>query len=328
LPFFYFLSLIIIEYYDIYSRKGISLMSQQSSLYRTIQILRELNEGKKLCIESLALYYEVNERTIQRDFKLIREIFGDFMTKEGRCYQGHKKVLLDELLHATDLMTLANIINLFGITNKQSLISVKTDSMIKNSMSVYEFKSKPFEVIKNRELMQTLEHAIKFNKELNISYQAKNIIVNRLFQPYRILFLNENFYLVGWNITKNYFEYLRIALIKEFGTTSKSFYRDSETVAFIDSIQTPWAKFGVPQQRVRLHIQAHVAKYFLLKKYLPSQTITKEYENGELEVEYRVNDFKEVEELIIKWLPHLKVLEPVALNQQIKKVLLEKLKGT
>jgi len=303
-------------------------MSQQSSLYRTIQILKDLNEGKKLCIESLAIYYEVNERTIQRDFRLIREIFGEFMTKEGRCYQGHKKVLLDELLHATDLMTLANIINLFDITHKSSLISVKTDSMIKNSMSVYEFKSKPFEMIQNQELLKTLEHAIKFNKELKIGYQANNKIIYRKFQAYRILFLNENFYLVGWNLSKNYFEYLRIALIKEFSISSKSFYKDSEIVAFIKTIQTPWAKFGIPQQRVRFYVQASIAKYFLLKKYLPSQTITKEYNDGALEVAYHINDFKELEELIIKWLPHLKVLEPEALNQHIKGVLWGKLEGT
>jgi len=303
-------------------------MSQQSSLYRTIEILKELNEGKKLCIASLALHYEVNERTIQRDFKLIREIFGDFITKEGRCYQGHKKVLLDELLHATDLMTLANITTLFDITQKQSLISIKTDKLIQNSMSVYDFKSKPFEVIKDKEQLKKLEHAIKFNKELQISYQAKEEIIKRTFHPYRIIFLNENFYIVGMNISKSYFESLRIALIKEVSHTKKGFYRETFIEQFIDSIQTPWAKFGVQEKEVKLHINYSIAKYFRLKKYLPSQTISQEHENGDLEVCYKISDFKEVEELIIKWLPSIKVLEPLELNDKIREVLLKKLEGT
>jgi len=303
-------------------------MSQKSSLYRTIEILKDLNEGKKLCINALANYYEVAPRTIQRDIKLIREIFGDFLSKEGNCYQGHKKVLLDELLHATDLMTLANIVNLFDITNKKSLISTKTDTLIKNSMSVYDFKSKPFEIIKDKELLKKLEHAIKFNKELYIDYKANNKIVERCFYPYRIVFLNENFYLVGVNVSKKHFEPLRISLIEDVSCTTKGFYKTKDIENFIDSMQTPWAKFEVKEKVVRLHINSHIAKYFKLKKYLPTQKILKEFDNGDLELEYRVTDFKEIEELIIKWLPNVKVLEPLALNEMVREVLLKKLEGT
>jgi len=303
-------------------------MSQKSSLYRTIEILKDLNEGKKLCINALAIYYEVHPRTIQRDFKLIREIFGDFLSKERECYQGHKKVLLDELLHASDLMTLANIINLFEITNKQSLISEKTNALIKNSLSVYDFKSKPFEIIKNKELLKKLEHAIKFNKELYVDYQTDKKVIKRRFHPYRIIFLNENFYLVGVNISKNYFESLRISLIQEVSYSSKIFYRTDDIEQFIDSIQTPWAKFGVQSKIIRVHIASCIAKYFRLKPYLPTQKLLKEFENGDLEIEYRISDFKEIEELIIKWLPNIKVLEPLALNEMIREVLLKKLEGT
>lgn len=303
-------------------------MSQKSSLYRTIEILKDLNEGKKLCVNALANYYEVNPRTIQRDIKLIREIFGDFLSKEGDCYQGHKKVLLDELLHATDLMTLANITNLFDITNKQSLISIKTDTLIKNSMSVYDFKSKPFEIIKDKELLKKLEHAIKFNKEISIKYQGEYAIKERIFHPYKIIFLNENFYVVGENISKSCFASFRIALIKELNYSSKKFYRVKEIEQFIDSIQTPWAQFGAKKSIVRLFVKQKVAKYFILKKYLPTQTIVKRYESGDLEVEYYITSYREVEELIIKWLPHIKVLEPLALNEMVREVLLKKLEGT
>ena len=303
-------------------------MSQKSSLYRTIEILKDLNEGKRLCVNALADYYDVAPRTIQRDIKLIRELFGNFLTKEGECYQGHKKILLDELLHATDLMTLANIVNLFDITNKKSLISTKTDTLIKNSMSIYDFKSKPFEIIKDKELLKKLEHAIKFNKEIYIKYQGAYTIKEYIFCPYKIIFLNENFYVVGENISQGYFSSLRIALIKELRYSSKKFYRAKEIEEFIDSIQTPWGKFGAKKSVVRLLVKQKVAKYFILKKYLPTQKITKRFENGDLEVEYSITSYREVEELIIKWLPNVKVLEPLALNEMVREVLLKKLEGT
>jgi len=302
-------------------------MSQKSSLYRTIEILKELNEGKKLCVSYLALQYDVNKRTIQRDLKLINEIFGDFMTKEGECYQGHKKILLQELLHATDLMTLANIAKLFDITNKTSLISIKTDALIKNSMSVYDFKSRPFEVIKDKELLKKLEHAIKFKKEVILKYQGKYTIKEHIYHPYKIIFLSENFYVVGENIKTGYVESLRVSLIKELEYTSKNFYKHQNIENFIHDIQTPWTRFEAKKTVVKLYVYQEVAKYFILKKYLPTQKIAEKFDNGDIEIHYHITNIKELEELVIKWLPNIRIIEPKALADMVREVLLNKLNG-
>ncbi|HHH37181.1 MAG TPA: WYL domain-containing transcriptional regulator, partial [Epsilonproteobacteria bacterium] len=229
-------------------------MSQKSSLYRTIEILKRLNRGEKLCITTLAIAYEVSDRTIRRDFELIKELFGDFMSKEGECYQAYQKVLLEEVLSATDLMTLANIVNLFGITEKESLISEKTQALIDQSMSVYDFKSRPFENMKNREVLKKLEHAIRFTKEIKISYRNERRHTQCSFQPYKILFLNENFYLVGENISRHAFEFLRISMITEVLYTKKSFHQHKDFETFIKTVQTPWASFGKENILVKLRV--------------------------------------------------------------------------
>ncbi len=190
-------------------------MSQKSSLYRTIEILKDLNEGKKLCVTQLAQVYEVSERTIRRNFELIRELFGDFMSKEGDSYQAYRRILLNDVLHATDLMTLANIVNLFGITQKESLISEKTKALVNKSMSVYAFKSRPFEEMKKHKIVKKLEHAIKFKKKICIRYKSEHFLSESYFHPYKILFLNENFYMVGENLIKNSFEFRRVAMIED-----------------------------------------------------------------------------------------------------------------
>ena len=302
-------------------------MSQKSSLYRTIEILKHLNEGKKLCVSQLAQEYEVSDRTVRRDFELIKELFGDFMSKEGECYQAYQKVLLEEVLCATDLMTLANIVNLFGITQKESLISDKTTALIDKSMSVYDFKSRPFESMKNHDIVKQLEHAIKFNKEIKIVYRTERAKTYRIFQPYKILFLNENFYLVGENISKNHFEFLRISLIDEVFFTKRSFFVHQDISDFIKEIQTPWAVFGREKTTVRLRIDKSIRRYFILKKYLPSQEVVANFENGDIEVQYVVSSLKELEELVIKWLPHIRVMYPRPLKKMVKKSLEKKLKG-
>jgi len=304
-------------------------MSQKSSLYRTVEILKMLNEGQKLCITNLAYAYDVSDRTIRRDFELIKELFGNFITKEGECYQSYQKFLLEEVLSATDLMTLANIVNLFGMASLDSTISDQTKTLISESMSVYDFKSRPFENMQNKEIAKSLEHAIKFNKQIKVVYQTERNTTQRLFAPYKILFVNENFYLVGENLTKEVFEFLRISLISEVIYTKKSFYPQKSIAQFIAEIQTPWAahhKDKLHQIEVRLRANVKIRRFFKFKKYLPSQEIISNFENGDIEVRYTVTNLREVEELIIKWLPHITIIAPRnALTKMIKKNLKSKL---
>ncbi|PTB83518.1 hypothetical protein C9926_02495 [Sulfurovum lithotrophicum] len=300
-------------------------MSQKSSLHRTIEILKHLNEGKQLCVTRLAKEYEVSDRTIRRDFELIRELFGDFMSKEGECYRAYKKVLLDEVLHATDLMTLANIVNLFGVTQKQSLISDKTKALVDNSMLVYDFKSRPFENMQNHDAIKKLEHAIKFNKEVKIRYKSERAITTANFQPYKILFLNENFYMVGENSSKNQFEFRRISMIETVEYKNKTFVAHRDIIDFIKTIQTPWAVFGKEEILVRLRVSKKVRRFFLFKKYLPSQEVVHTFENGDIEVHYKVSSLHELEELVIKWLPQISIISPQGFKKMMKRTLKQKL---
>jgi len=300
-------------------------MSQKSSLHRTIEILKYLNEGKQLCVTRLAQEYEVSDRTIRRDFELIKELFGDFMSKEGECYRAYKKVLLDEVLHATDLMTLANIVNLFGITQKQSLISDKTKALVDKSMLVYDFKSRPFENMQNHDIIKKLEHAIKFCKIIKLRYKTERATSQTLFNPYKILFLNENFYLVGINSSNNTVEYRRITMIEEVAYTQKSFFIESDVEQFFKQLQTPWATYGKPEMVVKLRVEVPIRRYFLKKKYLPSQEVVHTFDNGDIEVHYTITNPREIEELIIKWLPRIHIITPRNLNKMIKRTLKKKL---
>jgi len=302
-------------------------MSQKSSLYRTIAILKSLNEGKKVSVSQLSKEYEVSSRTIRRDFELIKELFGDFMRKEGESYIAYEKVLLQEILNATDLMTLANIVNLFGLMHKEHLVSEKTQALIDKSMLVYDFKSRPFENMQNIEIIRKVEHAIKFNKEIKMGYKTERTTTYTHFYPYKILFLNENFYLVGVNSGKKQFEFRRISMITEVSYTKFVFNQEGDINAFIQSIQTPWAVFGQSLIEVKIRVIPKAKRFFILKKYLPSQRVTKEYEDGSILVEYSVSNLREIEELIIKWLPQVEIISPRYFKKMLSKNLKRKMRA-
>jgi predicted DNA-binding transcriptional regulator YafY len=180
--------------------------------------------------------------------------------------------------------------------------------------------------MQNKEVLKQLEHAIRFTKEIKIVYQSERSNSRRNFHPYKVLFVNENFYLVGENVTKHHFEFLRISLILEVIHTKKSFHQHTDITEFIKSIQTPWASFGKEMVCVKLRVDKSIRRFFILKKYLSSQEVVKTFENGDIEVHYWVSNLREIEELVIKWLPKITIISPKGLSKMLKRSLGEKLK--
>lgn len=142
------------------------------------------------------------------------------------------------------------------------------------------------------------------------------------------MFLNENFYLVGvyQDRSGEGFKFFRVALIRSVASSGKTFLHDRAIDTFIEKLQTPWALFDLPEQTIRLRVDKRVKKYFIAKQYLTSQQIVSEYPNGDIQITYQVTRFQEIEELIIKWLPGVRVLEPQSLKTYLRKVLLHKMR--
>lgn len=277
----------------------------------------------------MAQKYAVNSRSIRRDLALIKEIFGEVLVKEGDTYRTYSQLLWDQVLSAGELMQLSNVVSLLNLAEHTTAVSEPTRALIKHSQAVYAFKSKPFEQLRNLPLLKQLEHAITYRQVIRLSYQTLNGMVDYQLKPYKILFLHENFYLVGVyrHDTGETVKLFRIAMMQSIKRMGKSFTHDIEVNRFIHRLQTPWAVFDQPEQIIRLRVDQRIKKYFIAKDYIPSQKCVQEYENGDLLLEYRVTQFQEVEELLIKWLPHIRIIEPVALRDYLAEVLANKIQA-
>lgn len=307
-------------------------MSKVSSTYRVIEILKNLDEGKLLCLENLAYKYDTSERSIRRDFELIREIYGDILIspKKG-CYQTVSKTLLENTLNSTELYMLKNILELSD-KSKLSLtkdfdVNIKNAIIKEESNSPYLFKQKPYEeIFEHKEKFKKLEYAIKYKKEIRFKYMNFDNINVFTLKPYKIVFLNENFYLASQdkNGHKNYMTMNRIALIDEIEETGNTFPIDKDIMDFIHYMQSPWAtykeNFRNHLKEVIITIPKEQAKYFKLKKFLPSQKIVNENEDGTICISYTVTSENEVISLIKQWIPYVKVVAPESLIGMFKKI--------
>ena len=87
-------------------------------------------------------------------------------------------------------------------------------------------------------------------------------------------------------------------------------------------MQTPFSRYTQNYKEnlitVTLLIPREKAYFFTAKKHLKSQEILETKEDGSLLVSYKVTQEMEVEELIKKWIPHVKVIEPLSLKEKIE----------
>ena len=309
-------------------------MSTTNQTARVLELIKRFNNGQKISIEALSnenLWFGKSEKTIRRDLDVIKEYFPDsyeLVKGEKGCYKAITKNAFDNFINA-EFMSL--MVQMFNLANKSDLFSnfdldendkKILESKIKDSKKCYEFKTKPFENFRSDSiLLKELENKIKHQKYINIEYEINGKINKFEVKPYKIIFINENFYLAcGIEHEKLEFALYRLSKIKSIEDTSKTYHKNIEIEDFIKDIQTPFAFYRRDYKKhlinVVLEVDKSKAYYFENKKYLKSQE-EKKQDDGSLLLTFKVTQEMEIEELVKRWIPFVKVIEPKSLKEKI-----------
>ena len=310
-------------------------MSTTNQTARVLELIKRFNNGEKISIDSLStenLWYGKCEKTIRRDLEVIKEYFPESFElvkgAENSCYRAITKSAFDNFINA-EFMSL--MVQMFNLANKSDLFSnfdldendkKILESKIKDSKKCYEFKTKPFESFKSDNvLLKELESKIKHQKYINIQYDINGKINKFEVKPYKIIFINENFYLAcGIEHEKLEFALYRLSKIKSIEDTSKTYHKNIEIEDFIKDIQTPFSFYRRDYKKhlinVVLEVDKSKAYYFENKKYLKSQE-EKKQDDGSLLLTFKVTQEMEIEELVKRWIPFVKVIEPKSLKEKI-----------
>lgn len=310
-------------------------MSTTNQTARVLELIKRFNNGQKISIEALSnedLWFGKSEKTIRRDLDVIKEYFPDsyeLVKGEKGCYKAITKNAFDNFINA-EFMSL--MVQMFNLANKSDLFSnfdlddndkKILESKIKDSKKCYEFKTKPFENFKSDTvLLKELEHKIKHQKYINIEYEINGKINKFEVKPYKIIFINENFYL-ACEIEHELLEFAmyRLSKIKSIEDTPKTYHKNIEIEDFIKDIQTPFSFYKRDYKKhlidVVLEVDKSKAYYFENKKYLKSQE-EKKQDDGSLLLTFKVTQEMEIEELVKRWIPFVKVIEPISLKEKIE----------
>ena len=303
---------------------------------RVLELLKRFNKGELVCIDKLqhdSHWEGKSEKTIRRDLDAIRAYFPDsFEVVRGNngCYRA---ITEDIFKNFIDKETLSLMVQTFNIAQEKGMLeslNIEDDykkilsKKIKESNECYHFITKPYETKKGDSvLLREIEKAIYRKNYMSITYKEREGEKEYKIKPYKIVFINENFYLASENLNKEYpFSLFRVINILNIEIENRTFRRNLDIEDFILSIQTPFSNYK-PQFKnhlitVKIEVSPLKAKFFKLKKSLPSQKIEKENSDGSLVLSFLVTQERELEELIKKWLPHLKVITPLSLKERIE----------
>lgn len=307
--------------------------------YRVLELLKRFNNNQMICLESLRydpLWEGKNEKTIRRDLDIIKRSFPDsFHPVKGQrgCYKAITTETYDHLTSTDNLALLVQIFKMAKTANILDKLEISAqdkkiiEKEIKKSEGSYLFISKPYENnIAEYELMHKLERAVYNQYHLTINYLGPNGIEVFEANPYKIIFMNEVFYLACEIEDRDFiFTLFRISNIKSINSDGKKFHKNYDLDEFIHNIQTPFSHYTQPFKKhmvnVILEVDASKARYFIAKKYLTSQKIVEKKENGNLLVGYTVTQESEVEEIVKKWMPFVNVIEPISLKNSLLETL-------
>ena len=311
---------------------------------RVLELLKRFNDGQKVCIELLQndeMWLGKSEKTIRRDLDVIKEYFPESfeLIRGGKGEKGcYKAITKDVFSNFMDKDTIALMVQTFNIAQRNNVLkSLNIDDAdkriielkIKKSQDCYEFITKPYETKKGDvKLLKEIEKAISLRRYTTITQKEKDGLKEYEVKPYKIVFMNENFYLACENTDESYpFSIFRIINIKSIELSSKTFHINPDISDFIKYLQTPFPKY-TPNFRQHLievvvEVAAIKAKLFKAKKHLASQQELETKEDGVLVLSFKVTQEREMEELIKKWIPFMKVIKPISLKGKIESDLRE-----
>jgi predicted DNA-binding transcriptional regulator YafY len=319
---------------------------------RVLELLKRFNNGEKVSIDKLTedakedakFGYEnlwlnsdnkpVSEKTIRRDLDVIKEYFPEsFELVRGGEKSTYKAITKEAFNNFINPEFMSLMVQMFNLANKSDLFDnfeldkndkLILESKIKDTTKFYEFKNKPFENFKNDSvLLKELESKIKHQKYINIEYDINGKINKFEVKPYKIVFINENFYLAcEIEHEKLDFALYRLSKIKSIEDTSKTYHKNIEIDDFIKDMQTPFSAYKRDYKKhmmeVIIEVDSVKAFFFKSKKYLKSQDIIKEKEDGNLIISYKITQDKEIDELIKRWIPYVRVISPLSLKEEIE----------
>lgn len=272
---------------------------------RQFRIIKRLYALEELQGSLVAQEYGVSTRTLLRDMKKIATVIP--------LHRKHGKWSLNT--HALDKHT--NHLNHVLLSSFAQNIQIKASCLEKSNLS----KDKISFAIEYGNLPKSLGEQIvqALEKEMccTFLYTKTKPASQRKIDPVKLYTENGRWYLVSRDYKDDKIKKFNLSLIKDFKQTDIPVTLTKKMQKEADNIKSIWSESGKEGHPVKLYIKPEVAHYFEDIRLHKTQKIYDRYHDGGLELHYTITHKLEILPAIKSWLPHIFVLEPEWLREEL-----------
>lgn len=271
---------------------------------RLADILRLLQGGERPTRLQLAERFGVSERTIYRDLNRLGDVVepaADGVYQLASQYRSH--------LSPADLQTFARISGveqLFPTSDRRSWLE-----LLKPGQASFLVRDGHFAAERpDTQDFRALSLAIERQRRCQLMYTGKP----RCIEPYRLVHNKGIWYLAATE--DGHLKSFALGRIEDLRVLDDTFAPDPQIRCRIDSDDDIW--FGHDQLTVSVQVAASNAYYFLRRNVLPHQQLIEQQADGQLLLRCQVNHPNQLLPIIRYWIPHVRILEPAWLQQQLR----------
>ena len=196
------------------------------------------------------------------------------------------------------------------------------EKFTKQNEHIYQFKNTPFEDIKTleaKDIFKKLQIAVKNREYKKIKFISDPNIYDNL-KCLKLIFMDSNWYLAFVDNSEK-LRFGRVAFIQsvDYASKSNSFQKSSVEKYFEflnQEVENALTLYGVDKKIAKIKVLPKIARYFEkdMKKFFASQEFVEKHPDGSVDFFVKYTQPMELLPFVKKWLPNIKILEPIELR--------------
>lgn len=314
-------------------------MEKKYTFERFYWLDNQIKRGRYPKRKDIADHFGISERQVSRDVRYMKEFLYapiEYSSEyEGYIYTDESyelpkaKVTEKEIIAFIIAECLADSIparqmlkDMDSLIEKLSLAFSINLKEIKKKISIKNIRCDRVDTL----VFETILQALNTNHKLEIEYHAqyKSEISSRTVNPLQLLLYMGNWYLYAFCERKGGYRTFALSGIKKVEMQNRHINDDLKKKDFRKIIDESYGIFINDSDRdkveVLLEFDANIASRIRDQVWINSQQM-EEKVDGSLRLRLFVTDFSELSEEILRYSPHVKVLQPEELKNQIKRII-------
>jgi len=288
---------------------------------RHADILERLENGEELSIGELAREWNVDPKTIQRDFDKLKQLYPN-KVERGEDKKRYRKPLKRQAQNDGDMVLemLESMVKDMGIDfyKKAHPLLERLQRQIKSPfytrLDVEDIGSK-FDIV------MRFEKAIEQKNEVNFSYTPYGDKTPKEYtnvQPIKVIVYEGFWYLLAQHgkYTKKFY----IKSVHNCEITDTPFKHNANILDRLENSINVWFSASVEPYEVRLWVDKEVVIYFERKPVAKNQKLYKQ-PDGSAELVLKVTSDEEIYPILKYWMPTIRVIEPQRIQEKFEGML-------